>query len=184
MNLGLIIPSKSPILKQTHLFIHSLIQNLFIEHLSYVYWPATQDGCSFALCTTPAQTSACFTSTLCIWLIFLSTCPRPQLGMAYQWGGEGPAPLLVSLVTNEPTSYNFPVTGILPFPSEQRLPAYPALVHPTTHNGVLLQDLASGMWAPPSIKSFLYCWLSALSSILKLVKHRALCSPTTYQLLL
>jgi hypothetical protein len=33
----------------------------------------------------------------------LGTCPRPQLVIAYQRGGERHVPLLFSLVTNEPT---------------------------------------------------------------------------------
>lgn len=33
----------------------------------------------------------------------LGTCPRPQLVIAYQRGGEGHVLLLFSLVTNEPT---------------------------------------------------------------------------------
>lgn len=36
-------------------------------------------------------------------LTFLCTCHRPQLVTAYQRGSEGRAPLLVTLVTNEPT---------------------------------------------------------------------------------
>ena len=49
----------------------------------------------------PCPTSACFTCTLLTWLTFLHTCPRTQLVIAYQTGGEGHASLLVSLVTND-----------------------------------------------------------------------------------
>ena len=51
----------------------------------------------------PCPNRACFTYTLLTWGTFLCTCPKPQLMTAYQRGGEWLAPLLVSLVTNDPT---------------------------------------------------------------------------------
>ena len=49
-------------------------------------------------------------------LTFLLLAPGPAGDCSYQRGGEGRAPLLVSLVTNDLTSIS-PITGNLPFPA-------------------------------------------------------------------
>ena len=93
--------------------IHRFLNVLFCFFNFKVYGQDTQDGCSLYI---PCSTSACFTYTLLTCLTFLHPCPRLQLMtvlaldqnistlIAYQRGSEEqPAPLLVSLVTNEPT---------------------------------------------------------------------------------
>ena len=64
----------------------------------------------------PCWTSTCFIFILHTWLTFLCTCLRPQLVIVLIKGVvRGHAPLLVSLVTNEPSWNQFPQTRSSPF---------------------------------------------------------------------
>ena len=57
----------------------------------------------------PCWTSTCFILILCTWLTFLCICLSPQLVIVLIKGVvRGHAPLLVSLVTNEPSWNQFP----------------------------------------------------------------------------
>ena len=82
--------------------------------------------------------------------------PGPSWWSCSLKGRWGVCPLPVSLVTDEPTWSQFP------FPLEASLPAtmFCPMCSPL-HSGVSLQDLASDMSAPPSIKP-----LMSLSSTL------------------
>ena len=108
-----------------HLFIHRTRVSL-----APVYEPATQDGCSLALCTAPAHPAAAsplpyspdwpFFFSMSLTSKCLCTCPRPQLlmvliftsALSTRWevinGVIRHTSLLVSLVT--------PTTGNLPLP--------------------------------------------------------------------
>lgn len=68
----------------------------------------TEDGCSLALCTSPAQPMLASPLYLthsdfpaCLSQVAAGDCSQPT-------GGQGLAPLLVSLGTNEPTRYQLP----------------------------------------------------------------------------
>ena len=70
----------------------------------------------------------------------------------YQREGEGHAPLLVPLATDEPTLRSVvPITGNLRFLLEGKIAALRCLLF-TTHIEVSLQDLVSDPYDPPSIK--------------------------------
>ena len=102
----------------------------------------------------------------------LATCPRPQLVIAYQRGGEGHVPLLFSLVTNEPTWNQFPRhwPSPPPFDSQDCHHVLPALHF--TGWGVTSEPCFRHVSSPT--KPLMSLLLTPHSSIWRLGKHRRL----------
>lgn len=78
-------------------------------------WPGHSQMAVFCLRTSPAWTSACFTYPLLIGLNCL-LAPGPSWWLFLSKRQWGVAPLLVSLVTNEPTWHQPPIRWFLALP--------------------------------------------------------------------
>ena len=106
--------------------------------------------------------------------------PGPSYWLFLTKGRWGACPSTVSLVTNKPTWHQFPDnwwTATLPIPTEVKTDSMPIICCTKS-----LQDLASDFKFPHPLNHWCLCyWLWALSSVLKLEKHRVYmpveCSP-------
>ena len=68
-----------------------------------MYSQATQDGCSLALCNPLLNQRLLYLYPTHMFGLSIYLPRTPASDCFYQRSHEGPAPLLVSLVTNEPT---------------------------------------------------------------------------------
>ena len=86
------------------LVVPKLIGHLYPNFLHILlYGQATQDGCSLALCASPAQPEPASPTPTHVADLPAYLFQAPACDCPYQRGSEGRAPLLVSLVTNELT---------------------------------------------------------------------------------
>ena len=96
--------------------------NPYIKHLfcnltpTPVVWSGRSRrpfSCSLSI---PCLKNTCHTYTVLTWPAILHDYPRPQLGIAYQGTGKRHAPLLASLLTNEPIWCNSSSSWQSPLP--------------------------------------------------------------------
>ena len=126
----------SPHLRDRH-SRKSRIGSPFQSHLCHTQKDLLSCSLYIPACPVPASPTPRHMTDL------LTSLPQAPAGhCSYQKGGNELAPLLVSLITNDPTGCNSPYNQQSPLPLEAKSVTMSS-PSSATHGGVLLQDLAS-----------------------------------------